>query len=238
MPDIVKFDFHNDVLDVVQADTRHCVVIRSITEALGLDYNALQNRIRRTEWAKKGSVMMTVPTAGGPQQALCLDIRKVPMLLATIDASRVKPSIRSKVELYQEEAAEALADRFLGRRGETSDRIRALEGNVLELLRRVVDQPNGLLGTNARDLRARMASVAEKRKALGDPNDTLTAVDNEVRMIVDYPRTRGARWEHCPAHVATRAHSYVAAQIDSLDKRIAKAEKSGALKRQLSLVGR
>jgi hypothetical protein len=235
--DLVKFEFHGDMLDVVPTETRHCVVIRSITDALGLNYNAIQNRIRRTEWARKGSVMMTVPTAGGPQQAFCLDIRKVPMLLATIDASRVRPDIRAKVELYQEEAAEALADRFLGRRGETNERIRSLEGNVIELLRRVADQPNGLLGTNATDLRARMRVVAEVRKALGDPNATLTAVDNETRMIVDYPRTRGQSWENCPSYVGTRAHSYVAAQHDSLHKRAKALGKATRSSRQLHIVG-
>jgi hypothetical protein len=107
------------------------------------------------------------------------------------------------------------------------ERIRVLEQSVLELMRRIAPDPNGLLGSNARDLRARISSVAAKRRQLGDPHASLTAVDNEVRLIVDYPRIRGAKWENCPSNVATRAHSYVAAQLDTLDKRIKKSTRSG-----------
>jgi hypothetical protein len=82
-----------------------------------------------------------------------------------------------------------------------------------------------------------MRVVAEARKALGDPNATLTAVDNETRMIVDYPRTRGASWENCPAYVGTRAHSYVAAQYDSLHKRAKALGKATRSSRQLHIVG-
>ena len=220
--EIVKFEFHEDTLDIVDPKARPAVVIRTITDALGLDYSAQLKRTKRLSWARKGVAMMTIPTAGGPQEVATLDIRKVPMLLATIDAGRCKPSIRAKVELYQEEAAEALADRFLGRRGESIERVKLLEENVRELMRRIADRPNGLLGPGAKDLRARIASVGKRRSLLGDPNSAGTAFDNEVRMVVGYPRTRGARWENCPAEIATRAHSYVAMQIDSLDKRIAK----------------
>lgn len=106
------------------------------------------------------------------------------------------------------------------------ERIRLLEHSVLELMRRIAPDPHGLLGSNARDLRSRISSVSVKRRQLGDPHASLTAVDNEVRMIVDYPRVRGAKWENCPAQVATRAHSYVAAQLDALDKRIKKSARS------------
>lgn len=234
--EIVKFRFHDDELDVADPKAHPSVVIRSITDALGLDFSAQLRRSKRHAWARKGVVMMAMPSAGGEQLAACLDIRRVPMFLATVDASRCKPAIRAKIELYQEEAAEALADRFLGRRGETNERVALLETHVIELMRRIADRPNGLLGPGARDLRARIATVSEQRRSLEDPNGSLTAVDNEVRMFVGYPRTRGNKWEHCPAEVATRAHSYVAAQIDTLDKRIKKNGKRLPNRRQLALL--
>ena len=223
MNEIVKFEFHGDALDVVDPKDHPSVVIRSITDALGLDFSAQLKRIKRTSWGNR-TVVMTAMVAedGKTREMATLDVRRVPMLLATIDASRCKPSIRAKVELYQEEAAEALADRFLGRRGESNERIRMLETNVIELMRRVCDRPNGLLGPGAKDLRARIQTVADQRQSLCDPYSTRNHVENEVRMIVGYPKVRGAKWEHCPAEVATRAHSYVAGLIETLGKRIAK----------------
>lgn len=215
--EIVKFQFHDD--------------------ALGIDFSAQLKRIKRFPWAKRTVVMTAMVAADGKtREQATIDIRKVPMLLATIDTNRCKLAVRGKLELYQEEAAEALADRFLGRRGETNERVALLETHVIELMRRIADRPNGLLGPGARDLRARIAMVSEQRSGLDDPNASLTAVDNEVRMFVGYPRTRGNKWEHCPAEVATRAHSYVAAQIDTLDKRIKKHGKRLPNSRQLALL--
>jgi hypothetical protein len=223
MNEIVKFEFHGDALDVVDPKDHPSVVIRSITDALGLNHAGVLQRLQRKAWGKTAVCMMhTTGSDGKTYEMATLDIRRLPMLLATVDASRCKPAIRAKVELYQEEAAEALADRFLGRRGESNERIRMLETNVIELMRRICDRPNGLLGPGAKDLRARIAMVAEQRQSLGDPYSTRNHVENEVRMIVGYPKVRGAKWEHCPAEVATRAHSYVAGLIETLGKRIAK----------------
>lgn len=86
MTDIVPFKFHGDTLDVVEPKTRPCVVIRSITDALGLDYSAQLKRTKRNSWAKSSVVMMAMQMPGDDQrrEVATLDIRKVPMLLATI----------------------------------------------------------------------------------------------------------------------------------------------------------
>lgn len=60
MSDLVKFEFHGDVLDVVPVETRHCVVIRSITDALGVDYSS---QLKGTSMArKKNTVVQVVPS--------------------------------------------------------------------------------------------------------------------------------------------------------------------------------
>lgn len=62
--DIVKFEFHGDVLDIVPADTRHCVVVRSITDALGLDHSGLLQRLRRVSWGKTCVGMIPMQVGG------------------------------------------------------------------------------------------------------------------------------------------------------------------------------
>jgi hypothetical protein len=63
----------------------------------------------------EGMVIMTIPFgSGGPQEQACLRLNLLPGWLVKIDASRVKESLRDRVQLYQRECYDVLYRHFFG----------------------------------------------------------------------------------------------------------------------------
>jgi phage antirepressor YoqD-like protein len=91
------------------------VSVRRMCEALGLDEEAQRQKLvneERTPWATT-FVTQAVALDGRNRLVFCLDLDSVPMWLATIDASRVRPESRAKIILFQRKAAKVLRDHFL-----------------------------------------------------------------------------------------------------------------------------
>jgi hypothetical protein len=80
------------------------VVLKPMCKAIGVDAEAQRKRLLRQSWA--GTSIMEAPDARGHRQEhFCLHVTSVHMWLATIDANRVKPEVREKLDRYQREAA-------------------------------------------------------------------------------------------------------------------------------------
>lgn len=122
---IQKFLFHGDELDVVALDGGDVgLSLRRLCDALPVDPDAQARRLARE--AEKGArwattVKMTVVAEDGKRrEMLVIPRRSVPMFAATISLGSVReeqrPGIAAKLARYQDECADALADRFIGRR--------------------------------------------------------------------------------------------------------------------------
>lgn len=113
---IVKVQFHGDEVEAIPGDGTVHVVIRRVCESLGIDHSAQLARLKRSPWACV--VMMATQMPGDDQvrELACLDLDSLPMWLATIQPSRVRPEIRPKLEAYQRECARVLRDHFFGPR--------------------------------------------------------------------------------------------------------------------------
>jgi hypothetical protein len=121
---LVPFKFRGDDLEVARLpDGDVGVPFRRLCEVLGLDYSGQVQRLRRAakrgpngepgaRWATVGAVP-TVGSDGKSRSMLMLPRRSIPMWAATVDAARVDPTVRPKLVAYQDEAADALAERFL-----------------------------------------------------------------------------------------------------------------------------
>lgn len=116
--ELTKFSFHGDELDVVTGEGTAHVVIKRVCEALELSYPAQLAKLKGDP--SVGVAMIATPSSGGAQDTACLPIRALPLWLATVSPSKVKPQVRDKLIRYKQEAAEVLADHFLGRRGARS----------------------------------------------------------------------------------------------------------------------
>lgn len=99
-------DFDGDTLYLVDRDGEPYVPVKPIAEALGIDWmNQYRKVTSRPAW---GIVIMTIPTAGGRQDMLCMPLRKLPSYLYSIEPRKVSAAARSKVERYQAECDDAL----------------------------------------------------------------------------------------------------------------------------------
>jgi len=112
-------------------------------------------------------------------------------------------------------------ERLIGRQTEVigmlTTNLEGLSAKVVQLEQRLAVQerahPFGLLGDDARTLRAQMTAVARIRGRLGDQRRTVTIfneVDGEVRDAIGYPKRAGASWECCPSELRGKAFSLVA----------------------------
>ena len=113
----VPFPAANDNLEALYGpDGKERTTVRKIVGSLGLDYATQYRKLRAAHWA--GIVIMTMPDERGrPQGHATIPVDSLPMWMATINPRKVAPELRPKIELYQREAKQVLADWFLRKQG-------------------------------------------------------------------------------------------------------------------------
>lgn len=114
MPNLVSLPFAGGRVEYVVEGGEPFVPIRPICDALGVDRKSQQRRLN-AEPGRWGGVIMTLPSAGGEQETLCLPLARVFGWLATISPTRVRPEARDRLIAYQHECDRVLFDHFMGR---------------------------------------------------------------------------------------------------------------------------
>ena len=110
---IEKVPFYGDIIDAaVTPGGRKFASVKRISEALKLTYSGQHAKLRNAKWATIQMIWM-VAEDGKPRECMMIDLDSLPMWLATINPNKVAPELRSKIELYQREAKQVLADWFL-----------------------------------------------------------------------------------------------------------------------------
>lgn len=133
---LVPVDFHGDAIECIDDNGRLWVSVRAVCAALGLDNKGQQAKLSSKTWACVE--IITTQVAGQRREVFCLDLDSLPMWLATIATSRVRPEIRPKLELYQRECARVLREHFLGpQRGAQGDMAQAVAAAVAPLVEAV-----------------------------------------------------------------------------------------------------
>src|SRR5215510_1469582 len=108
--------FHGDIIEAVYDSinaTIH-VVCKRVAENLGCDWSSQLQVLRGHELLRQKLFNGVITIGGRPYETLCLPLKYLPIWLAGIQIRRVRPDIRAKLLLYQEECAEVLAEYFLG----------------------------------------------------------------------------------------------------------------------------
>lgn len=112
MTDVTRIPFHGDVIEAIRDGDDISVAIRPTCEAIGLDYSAQLQRLKRQPWATVG-MTHTVGADGKPREMATVDRRTFTMWLATVDTNRIKSGdARELLIAYQTEAADALDKYF------------------------------------------------------------------------------------------------------------------------------
>jgi P22_AR N-terminal domain len=123
MSALIKVDFYGDTLFAQQeVDGEVIVAVKPIIERLGLDWSSQLKRIRRDDVLTEGMVIMTIPSPGGPQQAVSLPLNLIPGFLLGIETTRIpNPETRAVVITYQRECHAVLFRHFFGTRADPAE---------------------------------------------------------------------------------------------------------------------
>ena len=111
--EIVPFEDHH-ILTAEHAG-QVTVVVKPIVEKIGLKWHGQFERIKRHPVLAKGVRVTRIPTAGGAQDMVCLELTAFHGWLATISPDRIPNQIaREMVLRYQETAFRVLFEHFHG----------------------------------------------------------------------------------------------------------------------------
>lgn len=112
--ELARIPFHGHELQALLRQGEGYLALRPACDDLGLDFTAQFRRVKRQPWATV-AIMTAVAADGKEREVFCLHADSVPMWLATIQASRVKPERRELLVTYQKECARVLREHFAGR---------------------------------------------------------------------------------------------------------------------------
>lgn len=247
---LVQYDFHGDKLDVLPDGERLWVSLRRACEALGVDADSQRKKLAEKEWACTALITVQLPGDAQGREILFLDLDSLPMWLATIEPSRVAEHVRPKLVTYQREAARALRDHFLGRRGPQAvpcDRAHLSADDVRRIVREgMAEALAGVGGPGLGHGGARIHVLnplleIARRRGRAIHNDSPGAVrslracaDRELRRAVGYPADSRQRWQDFPRARLADLLNAVGRMVGETDKLL---DLAGA-GRQLTLVSK
>jgi plasmid maintenance system antidote protein VapI len=111
MAALEQVQFGEEQLEVALSDGTGFIAIRSVCRALGLDNKSQQVKLKSRPWACVA--LITTQVDGQRRRLFFIDLESLPMWLATIETSRVRPQLRPRLIAYQRECTKVLRDHFL-----------------------------------------------------------------------------------------------------------------------------
>lgn len=121
--DILEQNFYGDSIMTVRLKTNNKIYVgvKWITQALGFTKNNHDRQVKNIQSdivLSKGASNLTLPTKGGNQKSLCIELDFLPLWLAKISITpsmkNEHPEITEKLVEYQLKAKDVLAEAFLG----------------------------------------------------------------------------------------------------------------------------
>lgn len=139
---ITTIDFHGTDLIAIAGDSPATTLIpmKPLVERMGLDWNAQLKRIKTNQILFEGMSVLTIPSAGGPQETIALPLSLINGWMVGIQPNRIDdPERRARVLAYQREAFDVLFRHFFGKASSPArdsaidDRISAIEQGLSDL---------------------------------------------------------------------------------------------------------
>lgn len=99
--------FHDDTLILVDHEGTPHVIMRTVVENLGLAWPPQYTKMIE-KFGSTVTIIVTVAEDGKQREMISLPLRKFPAWLYSLTPSKVAPSLRGKIVLYQDECDEVL----------------------------------------------------------------------------------------------------------------------------------
>ena len=104
---LLKVPFFGAELLLVEHNEQPYVVMKTITESIGLSWQGQHEKL--LEHFSKGIKEILIPTNGGVQQMICMNLRKFPAWLYSLQPKKISDPIkRAKIIAFKEECDEVL----------------------------------------------------------------------------------------------------------------------------------
>jgi len=110
---IVRVPFRGGFIEAAEQGGEVWVPLKPLCDRLGVSYSRQRKKLNVAPWATVAQ-KATVAEDGKNREMFCMDLRSLPGWLFGLNASKVAPEARESLVAYQREAAEVLADHFLG----------------------------------------------------------------------------------------------------------------------------
>ncbi len=117
MSQLSPVTFHGDTIFCLTYENQPYTPMKPIVENMGISWQGQQAKLT-TNVERWGIKMILIPTASGQQDMLCMPVRKLPAYLSSINPKKVRPELRAKIELYQNESDDALWNYWVNGRAE------------------------------------------------------------------------------------------------------------------------
>lgn len=230
---VVEVPFHGDTLQAVRDGDRVMVNIRRVCDAFGVSEQGQLAKLKTREWATI-KMIFTVAEDGKTREIAFLDLDSLPSWLTSIEPSKVKPTVRTKLIEYQRECAKVLRDYFFAGGAinprANEDQLAALMAKIDEQTKNVqllqsklhvqndqiarltwmVENDNGLAGPAGTSLNQRITKIAHLLHPVG-ANKSQKAkirsrIETDVREHVGYPRYKCYKWENMARSLCAKAN--------------------------------
>jgi hypothetical protein len=114
--EMVKVDFHGDVIEAVHDDGKVMVSLNRCCDIFGIKSSSQHTKLKKLSWATLSIIDMQVSSDDQSRSYVMMDLGTFAQWLVTINSGKVRPELRGKLERYQREARDALERHFFGRR--------------------------------------------------------------------------------------------------------------------------
>ena len=108
--------FNGATLVGILKDGKIHTPLKKFWEFLGIDFEGQRQRIRRDETLIQGACKIQVPSEGGIQETLTLEISFLPLWLTGIKSQQCKEEVRKNLIKFKLEAKDVLSEAFFGKR--------------------------------------------------------------------------------------------------------------------------
>ena len=117
MSQLSPVTFHGDTIFCLTHENQPYTPMKPIVENMGISWQGQQVKLT-TNAERWGIKMILIPTSSGQQDMLCMPVRKLPAYFSSINPKKVRPELRAKIELYQNESDDALWNYWVNGRAE------------------------------------------------------------------------------------------------------------------------
>jgi phage antirepressor YoqD-like protein len=143
--EIKKVNFMGDELVAIRENDSGKIFagVGWICKGLGVNTRKQKEKLLDHPVLQEGVSYRSVPTNGGVQDMLVIDIEYLPMWLATTNPRRVKPEVKHKIVGYQRAAKDVLANAFASQYIQqpiNTDIISQIPKSAPELLKSYIDK--------------------------------------------------------------------------------------------------